>query len=78
MYILGSSHGLSLQMYPQTTLLVTKMYTKIHIHKYKITQLIWIHLVHTGSIWTFDTVIGWILLNLSTNWQFHQKIAFHN
>ena len=45
--ILGSSHDASFQVYSQTALLVTQMYTKIHNHKHKLIPLAWIHLVHT-------------------------------
>ena len=55
------------------TFLVTQMYTKIHSHKHKITQLTWICLVHTCNIWTFDIVTVWSLLRLSANWWVHEK-----
>ena len=56
MHILVISHGIYLQVYPQTNLLVHHMYTNIHSHQHNITQLILIHLVHTCNIWKFDIV----------------------
>ena len=50
MHILGSSYITYCQVYPQTTLLVPHMYTKIQVHQHKIIQLAWIHMVHTCGI----------------------------
>ena len=58
MYILGSSHGIYFQVYPQTTFLVTHIYTNIQIHKHKITKLAWNHMVHTCNIHAFDILTG--------------------
>ena len=54
MHILGSSYGISFQMYPKTTFLVSQMYTNIHSHQHNITQLTWNHLAHTCNIQTFS------------------------
>ena len=78
MHLIGSSHGIYFKVYPQTTFLVTQMYTNIHSHQHKITQLTCIHLVHTYNIWTFDICTSWSLLHLLSNWWVHQKIDFQN
>ena len=78
MHILGILHGISLQVYPQTTFLVHQMYINIHSYQHKITQLTWIYLVHTFIIYTFDTMYSWILFRLSDNWWFLQQIDFLN
>ena len=68
MHILGSSRGIYIQVFPQTNLIAPHMYTNIKINQHKITQLTWIHLVHTCNIWKFDTVPVLIFFNLSDNW----------
>ena len=73
-----SAHGIYLQVYTQTTLLVPHMYTNIYSHQHKITQLNLIRLVYTCNIWKFDTVIVWNLIHLSSNWIFNLQIAFQN
>ena len=58
MNILGSSNGIYLQVYPQTTFMVTQIYTNIHSHQRNITQLTWNHMVHTFNIQAFDICNG--------------------
>ena len=48
----------------KTNSLVPHIYTNIHSHQYNITQLTWIHLVHTCNLWIFDIVTVWSLINL--------------
>ena len=50
MNILGSSHEIYLQVYPQTTFLVTGRYDNIHSNHNNITQLTWNHMLHTCNI----------------------------
>ena len=72
-HILVSSHWIPFQVYPQTNLLVPHMYTNIHSNQHKIAQLTWNYMVHTFNIHTFDSLTGWILLHLSTNWSVHKQ-----
>ena len=67
MHILGSSHIISLQVYPQTILIVTHMYTNIHSHQNKTTQITWNHLLNTYNIQKCEIWTDWILLHLSEN-----------
>ena len=60
----------------KNTSLVHNMYTNIHSHQHKITQLSWINPVHTCNIYIFDNVTVWSLYNQAVNWWFHQKIDF--
>ena len=78
MHILVNSHVTPFQVCPQTTFLVTWMYTKIHSHKHIIIQLSWIHLVHTCSIWTFSVMIVSILPHILASFWANQKIVFHH
>ena len=78
MHILGNSHGISFQVYPQTTFLIPHMYTNIHSHKHKITQLTWNHLVHSYNIYKFNIWNGWSLIHISANWWVHQQITFRH
>ena len=78
MNILLSLHGTSFQVYPQTNFLVTQRSTKICGHQYEITQLAWIHMLHTYNVWTFNTVAVWSFPHIPENWWVHHKIDFRN
>ena len=78
MHILGRSHEISFQLYPQSNFLAPHMYTNIHSHQHKITQITYIHLVHTCNVRKFVIVTIWSLIHLSVNWWVHQQTAFRN
>ena len=58
MHILGILHGIYFQVYPQTTFLITHMYTNINFHQHNITQLTWNNIVYTCNIQKFDIWTG--------------------